>query len=273
MWEQRPPMSTHPTMTLADRRVPLPDVQAEAPKHAIGLAAVGVKDMRLPLVFDFGPAIATLTLSVDLPAGQRGAHMSRFRRGVDSLPEGLTPSVFAHTLASRLLQLHDYARVARVDLCVDVPVSDLVVPVRAHGLAGITDSLTQPSDSVESLEVVALGSTVCPCSFAMSGERYAHVQRAQMTARIDSPTVSVAELHRLVVTGFSAPTAMFLDRPGEKALVDRMFAHPRFVEDAAREAVAALQAAKAGTRATLTAVAFESIHPYDCYATWSGALI
>lgn len=266
-------MSIQPTMTLADRRTPLPDVQAEAPKHAIGLAAVGVKDMRLPLVFDFGPAIATLTLSVDLPAEQRGAHMSRFRRGVDSLREGLTPAAFAQSLAERLLELHGYAHVARVDLAVDVPVSDLVVPVRAYGVAG-TPLVAHASEAVlgASLEVVALGSTVCPCSYAMSGDRYAHVQRAQMTARVASPNVGVAELHRLVATGFSAPTAMFLDRPGEKALVDRMFAHPRFVEDAAREAVAALRAARAGTCATLTAIAFESIHPYDCYATWTGSL-
>ena len=72
--------------------------------------------------------------------------------------------------------------------------------------------------------------------------------------------------------GDSAPVAMVLDRPGEKALVDRMFANPRFVEDVAREAVHALSTAKAGRAARVKATAFESIHPYDCAATWEGLL-
>lgn len=262
---------SYPT-TLADRRQPLPDVQAEAPEHALALGEVGVKDMRLPLVFDFGPAVAQLTLSVDLPAAQRGAHMSRFRRAIDAVAQGLTPSAFAHALASKLLTLHGYARTAQVTLSVQVPVGDLVVPVQAHGFAGLRPAGLPAATATEALEIQALGSTVCPCSFAMSGDRYAHVQRAELRVRVATPRLGVVELHRLVSTAFSAPVAMMLDRPGEKALVDRMFAHPRFVEDVAREAVVALRAAKAGAWATLTAVAFESIHPYDCYAGWSGSL-
>jgi GTP cyclohydrolase FolE2 len=84
--------------------------------------------------------------------------------------------------------------------------------------------------------------------------------------------VGVAALHALVEPAFSAPVAMRLDRPGEKALVDRMFANPRFVEDVTREAVQALVTAKAGRAARVRAVAFESIHPYDCAATWEGEL-
>ena len=262
-------MSTHPT-PLADRRLPLPDVQAEAPVHALALGAVGVRAMRLPLVFDFGPAVATLTLSVDLPADQRGAHMSRFRRAVDAVAEGLEPAAFAQALARELLGLHRYARAAEVALSVDVPIADLVVPVRAKALAG---TRPEPAPAVdEGLELVALGSTVCPCSFAMSGERYAHVQRAEIRVRVAEPRLGVAALHRVVSTAFSAPVAMLLDRPGEKALVDRMFAHPRFVEDVAREAAVALRAAGAGRAASLTATAFESIHPYDCFAAWAGSL-
>lgn len=259
-------------MTLADRRQPLPDVQAEAPEHALALGEVGVKDMRLPLVFDFGPAVARLTLSVDLPAVQRGAHMSRFRRAIDAIEPGLTPSAFAQALASRLMTLHGYARHAKVAMAVQVPIGDLVIPVQANGFAGRRPVEMVSDAAAEEVEIVALGSTVCPCSFAMSGDRYAHVQRAELKVRVTSPRLGIVELHRLVSTAFSAPVAMMLDRPGEKALVDRMFAHPRFVEDVAREAAVALRAARAGAHASLTAVAFESIHPYDCYASWSGSL-
>jgi GTP cyclohydrolase FolE2 len=44
------------------------------------------------------------------------------------------------------------------------------------------------------------------------------------------------------------------------------------VEDVAREAAASLRAAHAGRAARVAATAFESIHPYDCFAEWSGEL-
>jgi GTP cyclohydrolase FolE2 len=106
----------------------------------------------------------------------------------------------------------------------------------------------------------------------MSGDRYAHVQRAELVVELFDPVLDVGALHAVVSTAFSAPVAMVLDRPAEKALVDRMFAHPRFVEDVCREAVSALAAAGAGRHAQVRATAFESIHPYDCFAAWEGPL-
>lgn len=262
--------SPHAPTLLADRRAALPDVQAEAPEHAIALGGVGVCSMRLPLVLDAGPAIASIDAAVDLPADQRGAHMSRFRRAIDSIAVGLDPHAFANALAGELLRRHPYARRTEVTLAVPVAVADLVFDTTVRACAGLAAPAFAPAGSSVSLR--ALGSTVCPCSFAMSGERYAHVQRAELWVEVFAPRLSVAELHAVVSTAFSAPVAMVLDRPAEKALVDRMFAHPRFVEDVAREAVSALCAAAAGTHARLKATAFESIHPYDCFATWAGAL-
>jgi GTP cyclohydrolase I len=264
-------MSSPPAPTpLADRRVALPDIQNTAPAHALALGAVGVTGLRLPLVLDAGPAIATLRLSVDLPAHQRGAHMSRFRKAIDAVPEGLSPHAFAAALAAVLLERHPYATHADVRLEVDCAIGDLVLPVRARSRAGLESPAF--SGSGHSLAFRLWGSTVCPCAWAMSGERYAHVQRAELSVELFEPALPLAELHALCSTAFSAPVAMLLDRPAEKALVDRMFAHPRFVEDVAREAVAALRSARAGAAARLTATAFESIHPYDCSAAWEGVL-
>ncbi len=256
---------------LADRRTALPDVQATAPLQAIALDRVGVAGMKLPLVLDGGPAIASLDMSVDLPATQRGAHMSRFRRAIDSVPEGLDAFAFAQALASELLQRHPYARSVEVLLATETALADLVLPVRVRAVAG-TPIGAMPARDASLLNLRALGSTVCPCSFAMSGDRYAHVQRAEIVLDVMEPRLSVAELHAICTSAFSAPVAMMLDRPGEKAIVDRMFAHPRFVEDVAREAVSGLRAARAGAAARVRATAFESIHPYDCFAAWEGSL-
>lgn len=265
-------MSSSTVLTsLAERRHDLPDVQADVPEHAIALSAVGVTGMRLPLVLENGPALATITAAVDLPADQRGAHMSRFRKAIDSVPAGLDVFDFAQVLVEELMRRHPYAHRAEVTVDAETAVADLVLPVTARAVAG---ALAEPVPAIDgsSLTLRALGSTVCPCSFAMSGDRYAHVQRAELRVELAGPRLSAAELHAIVSTAFSAPVAMMLDRPGEKALVDRMFAHPRFVEDVAREAAAALRAARAGDAARVVATAFESIHPYDCFATWQGTI-
>jgi GTP cyclohydrolase I len=254
---------------LADRRHALPDVQAEAPHHAIALGSVGVRGMRLPLALDTGTVIATIDAGVDVPATQRGAHMSRFRRAIDAVPAGLGLHAFATALVRELAARHDYARRIEVAVGASQAVGDLVLDATARAGTGERAVLEAGGDSIT---LRAMGSTVCPCSFAMSGDRYAHVQRAEIVLELWGPALGLAELHGLVASAFSAPVAMVLDRPAEKALVDRMFAHPRFVEDVAREAVAALRGARAGTHARLEARAFESIHPYDCYAAWEGRL-
>ncbi len=264
-------MSPPSTSTLlALRRSPLPDVQSETPELAIALGAVGVRGMRLPIVLAQGPVVVSLDASVDVPATQRGAHMSRFRRAIDAIDEGLEPFAFATALGRELLLRHPYATRAEVVLRAPALVGDLVLDQTARALAGAEPAAQLPRAS--SLALEAFGATACPCSFAMSGERYAHAQRAALEVELFQPRVDAAGLHALCASAFSAPVAMVLDRPAEKALVDRMFAHPRFVEDVAREAVSALQAARAGSHARLRATAFESIHPYDCFAAWEGAL-
>jgi GTP cyclohydrolase-4 len=196
--------------------------------------------------------------------------MSRFRRAIDAMPEGLDPHRFAVALGEELLRRHTYATSADVVVQTEALVGDIVLPLTARAHLGevVTPSAAAPS----SVSMTVLGSTVCPCSFAMSGDRYAHVQRAELRVDLTEPKVTAAELHFLCSQAFSAPVAMVLDRPAEKALVDRMFAHPRFVEDVAREAVNNLSLRRAGTHARVVATAFESIHPYDCYAQWEGSL-
>lgn len=262
-------MSASPAY-LADRRTSLPDVQATAPEHAIALSHVGVVGMRLPLALERGQVLATLRLSVGLPSSQRGAHMSRFRRAVDAVPVGLDAFGFANELAAELLRRHSYAPSAAVTVNTESLIGDLVLPSTAHVAAGDAPASVDLTGSHISLQVQ--GSTVCPCAFAMSGNRYAHVQRAQVVVDLVEPRVGIPELHSLCSQAFSAPVAMVLDRPAEKALVDRMFSHPRFVEDVARDIVQGLRAAKAGKAARVVATAFESIHPYDCFASWEGAL-
>lgn len=67
----------------------LPDLQASSSEAALALDAVGISSLRQPIVVldrlqSKQETIAELALSVDLPAHQRGAHLSRF---LDALAE------------------------------------------------------------------------------------------------------------------------------------------------------------------------------------------
>ena len=58
------------------------DVQGSLDTRNIAIGLVGVKGVRIPLVWRAGgwnqPAVGEFTMSVALPADQKGTHMSRF---------------------------------------------------------------------------------------------------------------------------------------------------------------------------------------------------
>jgi len=248
----------------------LPDVQAERPERAIALSAVGVTGMRLPIALREGAVLATLELSVDLPAEQRGAHMSRFGKAARGIAAGLSPLAFAEALALEVRARQPGSSVARVSMRWAQPVGDAVHDLGAQAADGAAAQEQVPAGA--RLSMTLIGSTACPCSFAMSGDRYAHVQRASLEVELWQPTMGPGALRELLEESFSAPVAMTLDRPGEKALVDRIFAKPRFVEDVAREAAHLLKATRAARHALLRVTAYESIHPFDCFAEWRGTI-
>jgi GTP cyclohydrolase I len=248
----------------------LPDVQNEMPDHNIRLDSVGVRGLQVPVLLDIGTVVASLDLAVNLPAAQRGVHMSRFHRTLDTMPAGLRLAEFPAVLAAMLLDRHPYADRAEVLVTVNTVVAGTVTPTTIRAVRGA--DVPRYQTMRDSCLLTVRGATVCPCALAMSGGRQSHVQRAEIAAEIFDPVLPLSELREMLCCGFSAPAASVLDRPSEKSHVARMFAHPRFVEDVAREAVAALRAGGAGSGARVTVVSFESIHPYDCFAAWEGSL-
>lgn len=66
----------------ADQKLLLPDVQSSKDARNIAINRVGVRGLSMPIVIagKAGPqhTIAELTMTVSLPASQKGTHMSRF---------------------------------------------------------------------------------------------------------------------------------------------------------------------------------------------------
>ena len=116
------------------------------------------------------------------------------------------------------------------------------------------------------LGVTVPATSLCPCSREIS-ERGAHNQRSAVTVEIRyREHVWLEELISLVEGCGSAPVFALLKREDEKALTERAYDNPMFVEDVVRAVTEALAAMPAVTWFRVECENFESIHNHSAYA-------
>jgi GTP cyclohydrolase I len=108
--------------------------------------------------------------------------------------------------------------------------------------------------------------TLCPCSKAIS--RYgAHNQRGTVTLQIRSArAVWIEDLIALVESSASSELYSLLKRQDEKAVTERAYENPVFVEDLVRNVALKLNAHPEVTWYKVEAENFESIHSHNAYA-------
>jgi GTP cyclohydrolase IB len=108
--------------------------------------------------------------------------------------------------------------------------------------------------------------TLCPCSRAIS-DRGAHNQRGLVTysVRFREP-VWIEDLIALVERSASCELYSVLKRPDEKAVTERAYDNPVFVEDLVRNVASRSNAYDTITWYRVEAENFESIHNHNAYA-------
>jgi GTP cyclohydrolase I len=108
--------------------------------------------------------------------------------------------------------------------------------------------------------------TLCPCSKAIS-ERGAHNQRGLLTlsVRFREP-VWIEDLIELVEASASSELYSVLKRPDEKAVTERAYDNPVFVEDLVRNVALKVSAQKLIKWFRVEAVNYESIHNHNAWA-------
>ncbi len=108
--------------------------------------------------------------------------------------------------------------------------------------------------------------TLCPCSKAISA-RGAHNQRGQATLsiRFQKP-MWIEDMIRLVEDSASSELYSLLKRPDEKAVTERAYDNPVFVEDLVRNIAARCARDPNVTWYRAEAENFESIHNHNAYA-------
>ena len=109
-------------------------------------------------------------------------------------------------------------------------------------------------------------STLCPCSKAIS-ERGAHNQRGVVTISVEaSEDLTFEELIDLAEQSASCELYAGLKRTDEKAVTEKAYDQPVFVEDLARNVAAGLEQNSKVAWYRVEAENFESIHHHNAYA-------
>ncbi len=234
--------------------------------HPFRLARVGVKGVKKPVTVhrpgqDATNVVATFDLFVDLPASQKGTHMSR---NLEALADVLDDEIVGREarslenlcgrLVTRLLEKHDYAKDATVSAEADYFLTRSnpggKPTIEAYQLiAGATAVRGQPVLRQVGVEVI--GMSACPCAMETARHKFAaqgkepvadipfitHNQRNRVRLCMDLPEghdVEAADLVSLCEDALSAPTYELLKRGDEGDLVIQAHESPKFVEDVVR---------------------------------------
>ena len=250
----------------------LHDMQSRPDYRELRIDKVGVRGLRFPIqvrdkVRSVQNTVATIGMFVDLPKEFKGTHMSRFVEALNehdsvihvenimdilrSLQKRLNSATshleieFPYFMSkkspvSRKRSLMDY--IARFDAAACGHEIDFVLTVKAH----VT--------------------TLCPCSKAIA--KYgAHNQRGLVTVALRfSKPVWIEDVVGMIESSASSELYALLKRQDEKAVTERAYENPVFVEDLVRNVALKLNAHPRVTWYKVEAENYESIHNHSAYA-------
>jgi len=259
----------------------MPDVQSTPDTRQIRIQRVGIRGVRHPMLIagaDDAPqaTVANWTLTVALPAEEKGTHMSRFVALLeDYRSQAMTPALFCQMTRAMLALLH----AQQGDITAAFPYFiNKAAPV--SGVQSLMDYevrwIARAHDEVVEFELVVQVpvTSLCPCSKTIS-DYGAHNQRSHVTVhavlREDALDDRVlTRLIRLVEDEGSCELWGLLKRPDEKYVTEYAYDHPKFVEDLVRDVAARVNAEPGVARYRVEAENFESIHNHSAYAVVEG---
>ncbi len=236
------------------------------------LSRVGITGVTKPLAVRRNGRSLELHVStdlyVDLPADQRGSHLSRSAEAINELIEEAAHNPaesledFSARLARSLLERHPYATMAEVRSGADYFLE------RSNASGGrslesfrlLARANAQRGDGTPSVRkmvgVQVVGMTACPCAMETARELInrehgdpalrealgkvpgiTHNQRNTATLLVEvaeGHPIEADDLISLVEDSLSAPTIGLLKRGDEGALVVAAHKNPKFVEDVVR---------------------------------------
>jgi GTP cyclohydrolase I len=254
----------------------LPDIQSRLDNRDLRIDAVGIKGVRYPITIRTGkrllPTIATLSMTVSLPALSKGTHMSRFIELLEGQSEALDQKKFKAIVFDMLDRLEAcsgeiemrFPYFVRKTAPVSRMQSQLDYEVCWRG------SVSDAGHYSFCMHVTVPATSLCPCSKEISAYG-AHNQRSHIG--IDAELVDEMTIEELIaVAERSASCEVYglLKRPDEKYVTERAYDNPKFVEDLVRDVATAVNQDPRVGGYTVEAENFESIHNHSAFARIAG---
>ena len=247
------------------------DVQSSRDLRNLPINQVGIKDLRFPISLKSKEGeqstVARLTMTVFLPADQKGTHMSRFVALMEKQTEALDFAQLHRLTAEMIALLDSHSGKIRVSFPFfrkkTAPVSGI------QSLLDYDVCLTgEIKDGAYShnLKVMVPVTSLCPCSKEIS-QYGAHNQRSHVTVSlIANADVGIEEIIDYVEAQASCQLYGLLKRPDEKYVTEKAYENPKFVEDMVRDVATVLIADKRIESFVVESENFESIHNHSAYA-------
>jgi len=250
----------------------LHDKQSERDHRELRIDKVGVRGLRFPIqirdkAHSLQNTVATIGMFVDLPKEFKGTHMSRFIEVLNA--HGRV--VHVENIEEILLAMQKKLHAATSHLEMEFPFFlDKQAPV--SGMSSLMDytarfDATACGKEIDFvLTVKACVTTLCPCSKAIS-DYGAHNQRGQVTVQIRSTkAIWIEDLISIIESSASSELFALLKRQDEKAVTERAYENPVFVEDLVRNIALKLNAHPEVSWFKAEAENYESIHNHNAYA-------
>jgi GTP cyclohydrolase I len=257
------------------RRFAIPvlhDKQNERDFRKLRIDKVGVRGLRFPIQVrdkarSFQNTIATIGMFVDLPHHFKGTHMSRFIEVLSAHGSVIHVKNINDILSAMQKKLN--ASTAHLEIEFPYFMSKKSPVSRQESLMDYTARFDASACNGENdfvLTVKANVTTLCPCSKAIA--KYgAHNQRGEVTVGIRSnEIVWIEDLIAVIEGSASSELYALLKRQDEKAVTERAYENPVFVEDLVRNVAVKLNADARVTWYKVEAENFESIHNHNAYA-------
>ena len=254
------------------QRAKLHDKQSERDYRELRIDKVGVRGLRFPIqIRDKARAlqntIATIGMYVDLPKEFKGTHMSRFIEVLHAHGS----IVHVENITDILYAMQGKLKSATAHLEMEFPFF-LVKKAPVSGRESVMDytarfDATACGKEIDFvLSVKAPVTTLCPCSKAIS--KYgAHNQRGLVSVQVRSRrAIWIEDLISFIESSASSELYSLLKRQDEKAVTERAYENPVFVEDLVRNVALKLNAHPDVTWYKVEAENYESIHNHNAYA-------
>lgn len=270
--------ATPSTTPQPNQNVPLADCQNQHDNRHLKIDKVGVRDLRYPIeVLDKAcvkqHTIAKFNLTVDLPHNFKGTHMSRFVEVLNA--HGRLVHIESLPAILRGLQQKLHAQAAHITMEFPYFIEKTAPVTGAKGLVDYVarfDAEAFGTDLSYTVTVIVPVTTLCPCSKSISAYG-AHNQRGYVTLSIRSgKTIWIEDLITLIEASASSEIFSLLKRPDEKAVTERAYDNPVFVEDLVRNVALRCNEHPDIIWYKVEAENMESIHNHSAYACIEKAL-